>query len=379
MGEILIIGGGIGGLTAAAALAREGFGVRVLEQAPEYRPVGAGITVQINGMRALKRVGLDEPVIAAGNVLNRLKLRFSDGRVVFVMDTEAFAQEFGAPFVGIHRAALQQALSAAVDSRNLTMGVEVREIAEEVERISVPLPKGPAAEGDVLIGADGIHSFVRGYLWGDEPLRNSGYTSWRGVCTNPQITPLDEAGEFWGERNVFGYVPLDGEQLYWFATRQDNPDEKDEGNPRPRLLELFGDWNGPMRQFIEATPPESILRTDIQDRPPRFPWGRGQLTLLGDAAHPMLPNLGQGGCQAIEDAVVLANCLKTSSSLESGLREYEKQRWRRTKYIVTNSHRICALAHGRGRLMRFARSWLFPYLPMAIRKLQMRSVFRFAI
>eukprot|EP00913_Durusdinium_trenchii_P008790 g8256.t1 len=346
---------GIGGLTAAAALLRQGFRVRVLETVDEFRPVGAGITIQMNAMQALREIGLSDAVAQSGNVLNHLAIRFSSGKSIVRSDMHAPARKYGVPFVAIHRAQLQQVLAAAAGHENIVFGFRVQEIAEEGERIVVKSTDGRLEQGDLLIGADGIRSRVRAHLWGDEPLRYSGYTSWRGVTETQGRIPIDEAVEAWGGKSVFGMMPFSSTRLYWFATDRIAADGKDAADPRETILALVGDWCEPVRSLVESTPPEAILRTDIYDRPPRFPWGRGRITLLGDAAHAMTPNLGQGGGQAIEDGVILARILGRAESVADGLRAYERRRRSRTDHIVNTSFKMSALAHGKTPMMRFAR------------------------
>jgi 2-polyprenyl-6-methoxyphenol hydroxylase-like FAD-dependent oxidoreductase len=375
--RIAIVGAGIGGLTAAVALRRKGFQVCVAEQAPEFKPIGAGITMQINAMQAFQRIGVAEAVANAGNSLGRLVLRFATGKHIFTSDMERFRQEFGAPFIGLHRARLHEVLLAASPADTVKMGCRVESISEGDNKLTLTSTDGQQIEADAVIGADGLNSQVRAYLWGDEPLRYTGLTSWRGVLDDPKITPTDEAGEFWGKSKIFGYVPLGDDKMYWFTTQVAEAGGKDPGSPREAVLQTLADWNNVANQLVENTAPEAIIRTDICDRPPRLPWGKGRITLLGDAAHPMMPNLGQGGGQAVEDAVVLAATLAQSANLESGLREYENRRYSRTRKIVNDSRMASSLGHGSTFFMRFVKKWIVPFMPTSYRNRQFREIFRF--
>ena len=375
--QITIVGGGIGGLTAALALRRHGFRIQVVEQATEYKPVGAGITIQINAMQALQHIGMAESVAAAGNALQRLVLRFSTGKIIFKTDMAPLIEEFGGQFIGIHRAKLQEALACELSPDELKLGFCVQTVTEVDDRLILTAADGAEITSDAVIGADGLHSRVRGHLWGEETLRYSGLTSWRGILDDPEITPREEVGEYWGASSIFGYVPLGDGKLYWFTTQRTEAGGRNDGDPRDALLPIFTKWEGPAKALIEKTEPQAIIRTDIYDRPPRFPWGRGRLTLLGDAAHPMMPNLGQGGCQAIEDGVVLAATLAAAHQVEPAFRDYEKRRHKRTRQIVRSSRMFSSLAHGNNFLMRFVRSRIFPFLPTSVRERQMREIFRF--
>ena len=377
--RIVIAGGGIGGLTAAIALQRKGFPVQVLEQSAEYLPLGAGITLQMNAMQALRHIGMSDVAEAAGNRLNLLAIRFADGKLVASEDMQSPAAEFGVPFLAIHRAQLHDVLLQAMRPAEVERAFRVVECTESGDGVAAVAEDGRRAEGDILIGADGLHSRIRGHLWGDEAPRYSGYTSWRAVTHNGGRVPTDEGSESWGEKSVFGLIPLADDRLYWFATQQAAADGSDPADPRDVLLPIFGNWHDPIRSVVEDTDPQSIIRTDIRDRPTRFPWGQGRMTLLGDAAHPMTPNLGQGGGQAIEDAVVLAEFLARHESIEDGLRGYERRRHPRTKHIVQTSRRMSAMAHGGTALMRFARRCVFPHIPRGVHRRMVRKIFQFEV
>jgi 2-polyprenyl-6-methoxyphenol hydroxylase-like FAD-dependent oxidoreductase len=196
--------------------------------------------------------------------------------------------------------------------------------------------------GAVLVGADGLRSRVRGRLFGDERPRYAGYTSWRGVAPESELVPVGGGFESWGRGRRFGCAHVGGGRVYWFATRN-APEGGDDGpaGSRATLLEAFRGWHEPVEPLIRATEEDAILRTDIYDRDPLGKiWGEGRTTLLGDAAHPMTPNLGQGACQAIEDTVVLARCLRESGESAGALRRYEALRSDRTAAIVRRSRRI---------------------------------------
>ena len=375
--RIAIAGGGIGGLTLAAALSRRGIVASVLERAASFSTVGAGITMQINAMQALRQIGLADAVEAAGNRLDRLLLRDSRGGVMFVSDMQAPARQFGAPFVGIHRARLHEILLAAVPTESVTLGFDVTQFADSGDGLTVSSSAGDELAADALVGADGLRSRVREQLWGSEQLRYSGCTSWRGIVPNEGFVSADEAFESWGERSIFGAIPLGDQQLYWFTTELVPAGLQDPDDPREIILKSLEKWHAPIGAIIRATPADAILRTDIFDRPPRQPWGRGRVTLLGDAAHPMTPNMGQGGGQAVEDAVVLAEELGVAENSEIALRAYERKRYTRTKFFVDNSRRASTLAHGTTPLMRFARRWIVRHIPARLRERQMRRIFDF--
>jgi 2-polyprenyl-6-methoxyphenol hydroxylase-like FAD-dependent oxidoreductase len=364
---LLIAGAGIGGLAAANACLRAGLAVRVLERATDLLPLGAGITVQANAMSALRSVGLDAAVATAGEVVKRSELRRWDGRILGEIPTGETERRLGAPVVGIHRGRLQQVLLGALPEGVVRTGAAVVGVEVRGEAVCVELVDGVEIAGGALIGADGLHSTVRRKLFGDTPPRYAGYTSWRGVTRRPAGVPSGYATELWGRGARFGYLGIGAGELYWFAVRNAPAGEVDppEG-VGAALRRTFAGWAEPIEEILATTAPNAILRTDIHDRPPIDRWGRGLVTLLGDAAHPMTPNLGQGGCQAIEDGVVLAHALRGAASIEEGLRAYERGRVARTRAIVERSRRFGTAAQQESRLACWVRDAAIRWTPRRI-------------
>ncbi len=377
--RVLIVGAGIGGLTAAIALKRAGFQVQVLERVPRIQAVGAGITLQMNAMAALERLDLCEPIVAAGNLITEGRIQYRTGATLSTVPFGEIGAELGQPFVAIHRGRLQSILLEALGNEHVVTGVDVKQIETIEDKVRVPLADGGHAEGDLLIGADGLHSYVYKHLWGERSMRYSGYSAWRGLCNNPHAWPREVFTETWGNGQLFGCAVINEDTAYWFATKLTDAGTGDEGDPRQEILDRFAGWPEPIEQVIAATPKENVFRNDLYDRPPRFPWGKDRITLLGDAIHPMTPNMGQGGCQAVEDAVILAHCLSRAPTPVEGLRVYEQQRHPRTKKFVNHSRLFTALAHGQYLWSRIARAAVFPWLPAGFRNRQMRELYRFKL
>jgi 2-polyprenyl-6-methoxyphenol hydroxylase-like FAD-dependent oxidoreductase len=338
--SILIAGGGIGGLTLGVALRHRGFSVRIFERASVLRPVGAGITMQTNAMLAFRTIGLDTAVAAAGQTMLRGAILDHRGRSLGTMLVREISEEVGAPTIVLHRSRLQDVLLEALGPGVLSLDTKVVGFRDTQDGLVVQLSDGTEARGDLLVGADGLRSTVRAQLLNDGEPRYAGYTSWRGVCESSGLVDPTLTTETWGPGMRFGIFPIGEKVTYWFTTINAPPGGIDGPDVRPELLKRLSGWHDPIRAFIEGTPASAIVRNDILDRPPVNRWVYGRVALLGDAAHPMTPNMGQGGCQAVEDAVVLASCLAAEADLPTALARYEALRVPRANGFVVQSYRL---------------------------------------
>jgi 2-polyprenyl-6-methoxyphenol hydroxylase-like FAD-dependent oxidoreductase len=335
----IVIGAGIGGLTSAIALRQRGIDVEVYERSPVLSDVGAGISLWANALKALHQLGLKAPLDAMSFTSDQGAVRTVSGAVLTSTSAREFTARFGMPVTVFHRAELLDVLRDAARGIPVHLDHECREVTQDADQVSVWFGSGRRAQADVAVGADGLRSAVRASLAIPGEVRYSGYTAWRGIA--PFRTASLLAGETLGRGQRFGLVPISGDRVYWYATDNVHEGEREEPErAKARLTEMFCRWHAPIPALIEATEAAAILRNDIYDRDPVDRWGEGRVTLLGDAAHPMTPNLGQGGCQAIEDALVLARCLAEGGSVEASLRRYEALRIPRTRSIVYASRRI---------------------------------------
>jgi FAD-dependent urate hydroxylase len=361
----VIIGGGIGGLTAAIALRRVGLDCTVYERAPELREVGAGISLWTNATRVLSRLGVGEAVEAVATPLRQSEIRTWDGRLLSEMDLGTLQTEFGHPTVGVHRADLQTALADHFGRDRIVLGAACVGFRQDATGVTARFADGREVRGDVLIGADGIKSVVRGQLFGPEKPRYAGCVAWRGVglIDRPEV-PLGTSLVAVGKGMHFGYLPIGGGRTYWFATANLPEGGYDPvGRTRAILLDVFANWYRPITAVIDATEQTAILRGDTIDRKPIRRWGDGRVTLLGDAAHPTTPFLGQGACMAIESGWVLADCLKAGADPVSGLREYERRRMARTAGITKKSWQMGRLLTLENPVLNWVRDRLFANIP----------------
>ncbi len=337
-----MVGGGIGGLSAAIALRRAGVEATVFERAGELREIGAGISLWANAMKALKKIGLYDAVRVAGRPLRPGgELRSSNGEVFHEVSAAAMEESFGDVTVALHRADLQEALLGALDEDAVRLGADFRCFEQDEKGVVARFADGWEERGDLLVGADGLRSVVRARLLGDGPPRYAGYMAWRGVVELEDDPLPGRAGfEAWGRGERFGLVKLGRGRAYWFATKNAPEEEEGAAGRKEELLVRFGGWHEPIPAVVKATGESDIHYDGVYYREPVKRWGEGRATLLGDAAHPMTPDLGQGACQAIEDAVVLAACLKKEAEAETALKLYEARRAGRTAYVVRQSRRL---------------------------------------
>jgi 2-polyprenyl-6-methoxyphenol hydroxylase-like FAD-dependent oxidoreductase len=325
--KAVIIGGGIGGLASAVALARRGWQVEVLERAPEFTEVGAGLSVWANGVRALDALGVGEAVRGHAALEGQGGIQDNRGRWLARTNGAELERRYG-PTVMIHRADLLAVLCAAVPAEALRSGVTVNGVRPD----GTVTHSAGEAHADLVVGADGIHSVARGSVWPDAPApRYAGYTAWR-MITPP--VPVGESSESWGAGERFGYVPLADGRVYCFATA--NAPEGADGGGLAGLRRRFGGWHDPIPALLEAADAGAVLHDDLYELPPLAAYTSGRVALVGDAAHAMTPNLGQGAGQALEDAVVLAKTVDGPSGLDA----YDRLRRPRTQKIALRSHRI---------------------------------------
>lgn len=350
MAQVLVVGAGIGGLAAAVGLIGSGMTVTVAERAERPGPAGAGLTMQPNAVLALDRLGIGGAVRALAAPLQGVRICTRDGRVLAALDAAdaaALQESLGAPALGIHRATLHNVLMGALPPETVAFGRTVVGVVPGPDTVEVRFADGTTAASDVVVGADGLHSRVRAALLGATAPRYAGYFCWRGV-TEQSPFPPGWSGEFWGPARRFGGCAIDAGRCYWFAVAAGPAGGSDPQGAHAAVMSMFADFAGVVRETIAGTAPEAVFRTDIADRPPVSTWGSGRVTLLGDAAHPMTPDLGQGACHAIEDALVLATQVGRLGTTAAALREYEAQRIPRANATVMAARRTGRVAQWSG-------------------------------
>lgn len=339
--NVIIMGGGIGGLCTALALQQHGFSVKVYEKAKKFGEVGAGITLWSNAIKVARALGFADAILAAGSKVQQSQIRAKDGEALFNAGMGDMESKFGEPVVAIHRADLHEILVQALAPDTVVMNTQSVRFEQDDKGVTVHFDHGAPATASLLIGADGIHSTVRQQLFPAITLRYSGYTAWRGVVETENESALGLTSETWGRGARFGIVRIDRQRVYWFATHNQPAGEKVTPDERKATLQrIFKGWHTPIDHLLEATPAAAILQNDIFDVEPFTPWSKGRVALLGDAAHPTTPNMGQGACMAMESAYALARAMREESDHQAAFARYERERHERTAWITKTSWAI---------------------------------------
>ena len=349
--DIGIVGAGVGGLTAAIALQRQGHRISVYEQAGRFGRVGADINLTPNAVRALDGLGQ-----GVGEAVRRSGAR-PTFRISRDWDTSAETsrlgmgdhaeQQYGAPQITIHRADVLAALTGAFPAEQIRFGKRLTALSTGPQGVTLSFEDGSSRTHDVVIGADGIHSRVRAALFGAESPRFTGVVSFRAVVPTERVQDVPEIGAFtkwWGpnpQSQIVTFPLNQGRETFVFATTgQDSWHEESwtsEGDVN-ELRSFYKDFHPDARKLLDAC--DSVLKSALYEREPLAQWSSGNVTLLGDACHPMLPFMAQGACQAIEDAVVLARCLAagtTPAQAAGALQTYARARQERTAKIQIGS------------------------------------------
>jgi 2-polyprenyl-6-methoxyphenol hydroxylase-like FAD-dependent oxidoreductase len=371
----IIIGGGIGGLATALALTQAGVETHVFERAPELKEVGAGITLWANAVKALDKLGVGALIRHIGLPDLNGGIHRHDGMLISGAATGELEKRFGAPTLVMHRADLLNTLLNAFDRDMVRLNAECVGYETDDKYVTALFADGRQMDADVLIAADGLRSAIRAQMLPQSHPIYAGYTAWRAVVPFDHMKVGDMWGESWGCGARFGIAPLKNDQVYWFATKNAPEGGKDvAGKVREQLLALFGGWHAPIRALIEATDESKILRNDIYDIEPLTRWSDGRVVLLGDAAHATTPNLGQGACQALEDAVVLGQCIRPDVDVVTALHMYQERRIKRANKVVIRSRQIGVMGQWENPLACTMRDALMRLIPHGMRIKQIGEI-----
>lgn len=328
---MVVVGAGLTGLATTVGLQRRGHRVTVLEQRADAPP-GSAISIWPNALAALDAIGLGDAVRESGGRVSAGALRWSDGRWLRHPTPGRIVEVLGEPLVVVRRSVLTELLASAVEPGSIEYGLAATELVVTGTGLRVILSDGTTREADGVIGADGVGSVVARHLNGILAQRYTGYTAWRGIAARA----LDEnfAGETLGTGTQFGHVPLGPHHTYWFGTER-----RAEGSASPEgelhhLRSRYGAWAEPIPALLAASDDADVLRNDLYDRERARQWSRGPIVIVGDAAHPMRPHLGQGGCQGLEDAATLVHCIGCGGDLTAAFDRFVRLRRPRAQAVV---------------------------------------------
>jgi len=349
MTRVAIIGGGIGGLTAANALSRAGIETAVYEAAAELREIGAGVALHPNAMKVLRAIGVEDGVrTVAGRAQWQMMRNWKTGRVIGRTSREQQEASFGIPGATVHRADLLDVLAHALPAGLVKLGQRCTQVRPDGDVAVARFADGSEIEADIIVGADGIHSPVRACLFGPDDPRFTGKICYRSIVpagavrgarpgTDGSQWPRAEGAQWLGPHGTIVLYPLRGEELINVVCHYDDASYRHESwiaeCSREEVLERYAGWHESLLGLFAAA--GTWYKWALYDRDPIPRWTRGRVTVLGDAAHPMLPYLGQGACQAIEDGAVLATALTAEAADPvTGLARYERTRRPRASRVV---------------------------------------------
>lgn len=340
--KVAIIGAGIGGLATAIALLKQGISVQVYEKARSLRPVGAGLTLLPNGLNSLDSIapGIVESLKLTGSQTRMVNLKKSRGELL-AQNKISLMEKYGQPMLNIRWSRLQEILASALPADTIHLNCRCISFVQNDRGVEIYFDNGKTVQADLLIGADGINSVVRQTLIADGSPRYAKRMSWRSVVKyNHELLPPDEVTLLTASNGKnFMLIDVGDGYIFWSAgaLAADASVTENAADVKSRVLEKFAGWAEPVQAIVEATDSNQIVERPIWDRSPLSSWSKGRVTLLGDAAHPMVPSLGQGGNTAFEDAWELSQYLSNAPSIEAALASYEKSRIHRTQVIQARS------------------------------------------
>lgn len=348
--EITIIGAGMGGLTTGIALKKFGHKVTIYEQAEKILPVGAAISLWSNGVKCLNYLGLTEQVAKLGGQMDQLA--YIDGLTGDTMTQFSLLpliEEVGQRPYPVARADLQNMLMDKFGREDIQLGKKMVELQEQEDGVLVKFADGTEIKTDLLIGADGTHSITRTYVLGEQVSRRyAGYVNWNGLVEiSEKLTPADQWTTFVGQGKRVSLMPVaDGKFYFFFDVPLQIGLENNRAEYKTLLKQYFEGWCAPVQHLIDALDEQKTNRVEIHDIEPFAKFYKGRVVIVGDAAHSTTPDIGQGGCQAMEDAIYLARSLQINTlGLEDALKRYQNKRNERANELVLRARKRCDVTH----------------------------------
>jgi 2-polyprenyl-6-methoxyphenol hydroxylase-like FAD-dependent oxidoreductase len=374
--NIDIIGAGIGGLTTAIALEKKGIKTRIFERAERIKPVGAGIILANNAMQVYEKLGLRKVIEENGNPISSMNITKSDLSPLSKIDLTYFEQKHNIKNIAIHRGTLQQILIDKLKSTEINLNHKLTSIVENTNGSFLKFENGAQIQSSTVIGADGLNSIVRQNLFPNNTIRNTNQICWRGITEYKLPTKFkNELNEAWGKSERFGFVQIAENNVYWYALKAFKK-SKNEFSIND-LEQYFNDYNSVIQDIIKSTKKEQINTAEISDLKPTNIWFKENVCLIGDSAHATTPNMGQGACQAIEDAFVLSECLY-KYEITKAFSEYQKLRLPKAHQVVKASWLIGKMAHLRNPILIGLRNQMLRLTPSSVNRKQNEQIFQLA-
>ena len=364
--RIAIIGAGLGGSALGALLQQAGYDVRLYEQASVLGRLGAGIHLGPNLMRVLDRIGIAETLIRNGVEPEAWVSRHWDtGELLFSFPLKGASQEaYGAPYLTVHRGDLQEYLNDTLQTGTLELGRKLAALQETDRNVVLKFEDGSEATADIVIGADGVYSKVRQYMFGIDPPRYTGVIGHRALFPSSLVADL-KLGDYtrwWApDRNLLAYFLTKKRDEVYIVTGAPQAEWPHDGSSaactRDEFRADFPGWTTDVQRIIDATPPEALSKWAFFDHEPLPTWSKGRVVLIGDACHPMKPHMGQGAAMAVEDAAMLVRCLDEIGidDYRKAFAMYEANRYERATKVQITSRSIAWLADGKDPF------WLYGY------------------
>jgi 2-polyprenyl-6-methoxyphenol hydroxylase-like FAD-dependent oxidoreductase len=369
--QIVVIGAGIAGLASAVALQRQGRDVSVIESRTDTS-TGAAITIWPNALAALDQIGLGDAIRDAGGRMTAGGMRWRDGSWLRHPATDSWVSVLGEPLAVVQRSALRDILTAALRPGTIEYELKADELDATGDGVGIRLSDATVRQAAAVIGADGIGSTVAHHLNGPLTQRYAAYTAWRGIATcgmDPELS-----GQTLGPGVEVGHIPMGPDRTYWFTPQRAPEGQLSPEGELPYLRAKLAGWPEPIPSLLAATAPADVLRNDLYDRSHARCWARGAVVLVGDAAHPMRPHLGQGGCQGLEDAAILAAFVERAADLPTAFERFATFRRPRTTSVVRTAALVGRLINLRPAFLSAAASHVTARVPEALLNRQLASV-----
>lgn len=371
-----IIGSGIGGLTTAIALEQKGIKTRIFEQAEQIKEVGSGIILANNAMQVYEKLGLRKIIEENGNPISSMNITKSNLKPLSKIDLFYFEQIHNTKNIAIHRGKLQKILIDELKSTEINLNSKLTSIIKSKNRYDLNFENGKQIQSSTILGADGLNSVVRQELFPKNSIRNANQMCWRGVTAYKLPAKFkNELNEAWGKSERFGFVPIAENKVYWYALKsfKKNSHEFSVNN----LSQYFSGYNSIIKDIINSTKKEQINTAEISDLKPTNIWHKENVCLIGDSAHATTPNMGQGACQAIEDAYVLSECLN-KYEIAKAFSEYQKLRLPKAHQVVKVSWALGKMAHLSNPILIGLRNQILRLTPSSVNRKQNTQIFQLA-